>query len=198
MGLQRWCVQNWEWKLIYEMATSGHITDAQYVKCSHSYVWNTPQPHRQSMEHRSITIGMKLKVLIKCGTSEMMCVGRIESRNLWSWPLYMKYSHSYVRSTPQPHRQSMEHRSMTICIMLKILIIIHRIYNFLHLVLLYNGLQFRTDLVVYRDPTKNSKKYQSTFIKRDLNPLLSAQHTRTPITTPPLLSLLPIIILSLS
>ena len=49
------------------------ITDVQYVKCSHSYVRNTLQPHRQSMEHRSVTIGIKLKVLIKCGTSEMMC-----------------------------------------------------------------------------------------------------------------------------
>ena len=53
------------------------ITDVQYVKCSHSYVQNTLQPHCQSMEHRSITIGMKLKVLIKCGTS---CVGRSESK----------------------------------------------------------------------------------------------------------------------
>ena len=48
-------------------------TDVQYVKCSHWYVRNTLQPHRQSMEHRSVTIGMKIKVLIKCGTSEMMC-----------------------------------------------------------------------------------------------------------------------------
>ena len=97
-------------------------------------------------------------------------VCRIESRNLWSWPLYMKCSHSYVRSTPQPHRQSMEHRSMTICIMIKVLIIIRRIYNFLHLVLLYNGLQFRTDLVVYRDPTKISKKISKYMYKARLEP----------------------------
>ena len=57
------------------------ITDIQYVKCSYSYVRNTLQPHRQSMEHRSMTIGMKIKVLIKCGTSEMMCA-ELRAENL--------------------------------------------------------------------------------------------------------------------
>ena len=50
-------------------------------ECSHSYVRNTLQPHRQSMEHRSVTIGMKIKVLIKCGTSEMMCA-ELRAENL--------------------------------------------------------------------------------------------------------------------
>ena len=160
-------------------------TDVQYVKCSHSYVWNTLQPHSQSMEHSSITIGMKLKVLIKCGTS----CAEVRANNLlnvYSWPLqmyskrniltlvctehtsttspvdgtqryhywkstdqvwdfrdvckiesgkfmkcvqlaityvqYVKCSHSYARNTLQPHRQSMEHRSVTIGVKLKVLI----------------------------------------------------------------------------
>ncbi len=45
-----------------------------YVKCSSSRAPNTLQPHCQLMKLRNMTISIKTKVLIKYGTSEMMCV----------------------------------------------------------------------------------------------------------------------------
>ena len=40
---------------------------------SYSNVQNMPQPHRQSMKLRSKIVNIKIKVLFKFGTSEMMC-----------------------------------------------------------------------------------------------------------------------------
>ena len=45
-----------------------------YVKCSSSHAQNTLQPRHQLMKLRIITISIKTKVLVKFGTSEMMCV----------------------------------------------------------------------------------------------------------------------------
>ena len=44
-----------------------------YVKCSSSHAQNTLKPRRQLMKLRIMTISIKTKVVIKFGTSEMMC-----------------------------------------------------------------------------------------------------------------------------
>ena len=126
-----------------------------------------------------MTIGMKIKVLIKCGTSETVCrIKRGKSMKLAIICEMLTLVCTEHTSTTSPVDGTQK-------------------YDYLHYVksadhhpsaefttsCIWFGLQFRTDLV-YRDPTKISKKYQSTCIKRDLNPLLS---------TPPLLFLLPII-----
>ncbi len=45
-----------------------------YVKSSSSHAQNTLQSRRQIMKLRIMAIRIKLKVLIKFGTLEMMCV----------------------------------------------------------------------------------------------------------------------------
>ena len=50
-----------------------HFADV-HVKRSYSHVQNSFQPHRQLIKLRIITISIKLKVLIKFGASEMICV----------------------------------------------------------------------------------------------------------------------------
>ena len=42
-------------------------------KFSYSHVQNMPQPHRQPMKLRNMIIYIKTKVLIKFGTSGMLC-----------------------------------------------------------------------------------------------------------------------------
>ena len=49
-----------------------------YVKCFPSHAQNTLQPSCQLVKRRIMTISIKLKVLIKFGASEMMCI--IESQ----------------------------------------------------------------------------------------------------------------------
>ena len=45
-----------------------------YVKCSSTLAQNTLQPCHQLVKLRIMTICIELKVLIKFGTSEMMCI----------------------------------------------------------------------------------------------------------------------------
>ena len=45
-----------------------------HVNCSYSHVQNTPQPHRQSIRLRIMTISIMSRALIKFGLSWMMCV----------------------------------------------------------------------------------------------------------------------------
>ena len=55
-----------------QFAVNVHVY--AYVKCSSSHVQNILQPCHQLMKLRIMTICIELKVLIKFGTSEMMCI----------------------------------------------------------------------------------------------------------------------------
>jgi hypothetical protein len=53
-----------------------------YTNCSYSHVQNIVQPHRQSMKLRNMIISTRIKVLIKFGTPEMICV-ELRAKKLW-------------------------------------------------------------------------------------------------------------------
>ena len=74
--------------------------NVKYVKCSHLCVYNTPQSYRQLMKFKIMIINIKLKVRIKFGASEMMCVElRAQKlRNVW-FAVNVKCSHSCSQHT---------------------------------------------------------------------------------------------------
>ena len=45
-----------------------------YVKCSSSHAQNTLQPCRQLLKLKIMTVSIKIKVLIKYGASDIICV----------------------------------------------------------------------------------------------------------------------------
>jgi hypothetical protein len=58
-----------------------------HVKCSFTHVQYIPQPHCQSIKLRNMTIGMKTKILIKFGASEMMSV-EVRAKKLYKFNVY--------------------------------------------------------------------------------------------------------------
>ena len=107
-------------------------TDCRECMCkgnSHIHMYRTCMllPHRQPMKLKSMIVNIKTKVLIKFGTSEMMCV-EMRAKKPWnvyrmSWMyIHGKFSYSHVQNTLQPHRQSTKLKNMIANIKTKVLI----------------------------------------------------------------------------
>ena len=69
MVVQRECVCGFEGQ-----NAMGLVHFAEHVKILSSDVQNTPQPCRQSTKLRNMTISIKTKVVVKCGSSEIVCM----------------------------------------------------------------------------------------------------------------------------
>ena len=72
------------------------------------------------MKLGNMTISIKTKLLVKFGTSEMICV-ELRAKSYFA-DVHVKHSYSHVQNTLQPCRQLMKFRIMTVSVKLKVLI----------------------------------------------------------------------------